>query len=299
MQTSPLTSLGMNESAWNQYRIDDPYFHNETDLIPGMKRYCFQVITDNRKATLGLYEHQGEHVLKAWGYGDEEHCSYHAIKVNGAWSEVIEGCPDFKIINNGFTLTHKKVHVWSGDTYYEEELPTTCQIAEKKSLSLVDKTRLYAPLIYTALLSFAFGGALTLFQMFSLEMFLMNSMGVFITILGLLKMKDVSKFALMFKQYDPIAGRIAPYAKLYPFIELGIGLLILSGLFVITTQLAVIFIYTATTIGIFSSLNKEKELECGCLGSSVKLPLSKVTVFENLAMVLMAIYVLIGFVRWG
>ena len=125
----------------------------------------------------------------------------------------------------------------------------------------------------------------------------MNSMGVFITILGLLKIKDVTKFAFMFRQYDPIAVRISLYAKLYPFIELGIGISILSGIFVTATQLAVIFIYTVTTIGIMSSLNTGKNLECGCLGGNIKLPLSKVTIFENLIMISTALYMLTIFLK--
>ncbi len=210
---------------------------------------------------------------------------------------MVEGCPDFKIIDNGFTLTYKKLHVWSGNTYYEEDLPMTCSVPEKKSLSFLGKIRLYTPLIYTALLSFAFGGAITIFQALNLEMLLMNSMGVFITILGLLKIKDVTKFTFMFRQYDPIAVRISLYAKLYPFIELGIGISILSGIFVTATQLAVIFIYTVTTIGIMTSLNTGKNLECGCLGGNIKLPLSKVTIFENLIMISTALYMLTIFLK--
>lgn len=293
MQTSSLSSLGMNESIWNQYRVDDPYLHEKTTLIPHVVRLCFETTHEGRVVTLGVYKHHSIEVLKAWGYKDEEHCSYHAIKTNGIWSDVIEGCPDFKVVDKGFSLTHKKVHVWSDGSYHEEQLPMTCCSLETKSPSVFDKIKLYTPLIVTALVSFLLGGILTTFQMFNLEMLLMNSMGVFITILGLLKIKDVARFAVMFRQYDPIAKQVPFYAKFYPYLETGIGLLILSGLFIVPTQIAVITIYTSTTIGILSSLNAGKKLECGCLGGNIKLPLSKVTIFENLIMISMALFTLI------
>ncbi len=293
MQTSSLSSLGMNESIWNQYRVDDPYLHEKTTLIPHMVRLCFETTHEGRIVTLGVYKYHSIEVLKAWGYKDEEHCSYHAIKTNGTWSEVIEGCPDFKVVDKGFSLTHKNVHMWRGDNYHEEELPMTCCTIETEPISFLEKTKPYAPLLITALFSFILGGILTTFQMFSLEMFPMNSMGVFITILGLLKVKDVPKFVLTFRQYDPIAKQVPLYAKFYPYLETGIGLLILSGLFIVPTQIAVITIYTSTTIGILSSLNAGKKLECGCLGGNIKLPLSKVTIFENTIMIMMAIATII------
>lgn len=283
----------MNESIWNQYRIDDPYFHNGNDLIPGMKRYCFEMMINDRKVTLGLYEYNGTHVLKAWGYKDEEHCSYHAIKINGVWSEVIEGCPDFKVVDKGFSLTHKKLHVWTDDEYHEEALSPTCCATETDPVSLFDTVRLYLPLITTALFSFAVGGVITSFQMFSTELFLMNSMGVFITLIGLLKLRDVHKFVQMFRRYDPLAKKSLFYARFYPYLETTIGVLILSRIFVIPVQLVVIAMYTCTSIGIIHSLKSKENLACGCLGGGVTLPLSNVTIFENIVMITMALFTLL------
>ncbi len=82
MQTFQLSSLGSNEDIWNLYRTDELYVH-EGKMVTNMKRYCFEMKQDGRTATLGLYEYSGVEIFKAWGYKDEEHCSYHAIKTNG------------------------------------------------------------------------------------------------------------------------------------------------------------------------------------------------------------------------
>lgn len=300
MQNNPLSSLGMQDAIWKLYRTDDPYLYEKRIEIPYMRRFCYETIHDGRTATLGLYKYNGTEIFKAWGYKDSEHCSYHAIKTNGTWSEVIEGCPDFKVLEKGFSLSHEKVHIWENGNYREEDLSqesTTvgfgiCSVTDKEPIgtSFFEKLRTYTPLIFAALFSFAVGGLLSSFSVFTFEMFLMNAMGVFITILGLLKLKDVKKFASMFVQYDPIAKRFPLYAGFYPYMETGVGLLILSNFFVIAAQIAVILIYTLTTIGIISTLKTNKKLECGCLGGDIKLPLSKVTVFENGAMVAMAVY---------
>ncbi len=277
MQDYSLSSLGMQDHIWKLYRTDNPYLHEKTIEIPHMKRLCFETIHKGRIVTLGVYEYKEVEVLKAWGYKDSEHCSYHAIKTNKTWSEVIEGCPDFKVSDKGFDLTTNGI----------------CHMTDKEPQTF----DLYTPLLSTALFSFVLGGLITYFQMITLEMFLMNSMGVFITILGLLKIKDIPKFAIMFKQYDPLARQVSLYANMYPYLETTIGVFILSGLFLVTTQVAVIIMYTCTTIGIIYSLSSGKKLECGCLGGNIKLPLSKVTIFENLTMVLMAVYMLITFVN--
>lgn len=306
MQNSTLSSLGMQEEVWNLYRTDDPYIHEKKHKIPHMVRLCFETIYNKKTVTLGVFRYNSVEVLKAWGYKDVEHCSYHAIKLNGEWSEVIEGCPDFTTIQDeqggviGFTISHKKVHIWERDSYREEELPANCCASKSEAkvchvsnmdqpdVSMLKVFGLYTPLIATALFSFILGWVVTFLKTFSVEMFIMNSMGVFITTIGLLKMRDVAKFAQMFKRYDPIAKQFLLYAKVYPFLETTLGLLILASVFVVPTQIAVMVIYSVTTFGIVSSLRRKEKLECGCLGGEVKLPLSKITIFENTIMILMA-----------
>lgn len=100
MQNLFLSNLGMEITFWKQYRVDDPYIHEKTSTVPCMKRFCYEITHEMKLVTLGVYEYKGEEILKAWGYKDSEHCSYHTIKKDGIWSGVIEGCPDFTVTKN-------------------------------------------------------------------------------------------------------------------------------------------------------------------------------------------------------
>ena len=57
--------------------------------------------------------------------------------------------------------------------------------------------------------------------------------------------------------------------------------------------LLVIFLLGMTTIGVASSILKQKEIKCACLGSVFQLPMTEVTLIENVIMIFMSIFMLI------
>lgn len=269
-----------------------------------MLRKCFEAEHEGRTATLGLYEHKGEEVLKAWGYKDEEHCSYHSIKAHGAWSDVIEGCPDFNVLTTdgkvtGFTLRHNKLHSWNNGVYEEKEIKeccstqaSVCHPQDKDTFRQTFDT--YFPLILTATLCLFMGAVTSFLTTQTTYDFMMYSMGYFITIIGALKVRDVRSFSRMFARYDPLAKLVPMYGYTYPFLETALGLLILLKLFMVPVHVLIVTVYTLTTVGIIISLHRKQNLDCGCLGEGFKLPLSKVTIFENVIMIGMAIFTLYG-----
>lgn len=296
MQQTSLSDVGMNNDIWRQCRVDDRYFHEGVFEVPYMRRLCYEMNFEGRDVTLGVYEWKGEEILKAWGYKDEEHCSYHAIKTGGTWSGVIEGCPLFKVLLSnttvtGFSLGDRTMYITDNANGYVQQEQSCC-VATSKERTFFETLILFKPLILTVLLSFVFGIAITFFQTFSVERLIMNCMGTFITLIGLLKVRDVHKFVQMFRRYDPLAKNSIFYAKCYPYLETTLGVLILSGIFVVPVQVAVIFIYTCTSTGIIRSLNAKENLVCACLGGGVVLPLSNVTIFENFTMIAMALFTL-------
>jgi hypothetical protein len=117
MQDTSLSSLGIEDNPWKLYRKDDPYIHEGLYEVPHMKRLCFELHHNGKMVTLGLYTYKNVEILKAWGYKEDEHCSYHATTTNGTWSNVIVGCPDFKLQHDasstvtGFTLAKKTSHI--------------------------------------------------------------------------------------------------------------------------------------------------------------------------------------------
>ena len=95
-----------------------------------------------------------------------------------------------------------------------------------------------------------------------------------------------------FRQYDPIAKTIAPYAICYPFLELALGLAFLTSVLPQLTASITVFITGLGAYGIYQTIKKKQITECACLGAVFKLPLSKVSLLENIAMFLMSIFIL-------
>lgn len=111
-------------------------------------------------------------------------------------------------------------------------------------------------------------------------------MGVFFLVFAGFKLLDLKGFAASYQMYDIIAKRIRIYAYLYPFIELGLGL----GYFlnVPFTDAATLVIMAIGAIGVARQLLRGSKIKCACLGTFIKLPLTTVSLIEDLAMGVMA-----------
>ena len=118
-------------------------------------------------------------------------------------------------------------------------------------------------------------------------------MGLFLLPLALLKLFDVEGFAASFARYDLLAKAWKPYGLVYPFAELAIALLFLSGLFAVVTNVAAIAIGTLGTIGIVQTLARGEQVRCACVGSAIDVPLGTVSIIENAGMAIMAALMLL------
>ena len=114
-------------------------------------------------------------------------------------------------------------------------------------------------------------------------------MGLFFITFSFFKVIHLSEFQASFSRYDLLAKKIPCYGTLYPFIEILLGVLFLSNAYIMLASVVTIIILASTNIGVILALRKGHILECACLGVIFNLPLSNITVFENTAMVLMAI----------
>lgn len=121
-------------------------------------------------------------------------------------------------------------------------------------------------------------------------------MGVFLCVFALLKIFDLKGFRRGFKMYDLLAQRFPNYALVYPFIELGLGLAYLAGIAPVFTQVATVIVFGFGTLGVLSALRRGLDIDCPCMGSILSVPLSTVTLTEDLSMIAMAAIMLAGFV---
>ncbi|QDT21164.1 heavy-metal-associated domain-containing protein [Gimesia chilikensis] len=126
----------------------------------------------------------------------------------------------------------------------------------------------------------------------TLENFMRYFMGCFFLGFAFFKMLDVSKFADAFATYDIVARRSRLYAVLYPFLEFTLGVAFILGVFPTIVNLVTATVMGVGLIGVLQAVRKRQAIQCACLGTVFNLPMSAVTIIENTAMILMALFML-------
>ena len=141
---------------------------------------------------------------------------------------------------------------------------------------------------------FLIGGTLIIhYPTFVIRDVLPDFMGLFFGVFSFFKYLDLRGFQSSFRRYDPLAKVIPFYAWLYPFLELSLGVLFLMRLELQFALWLTVAILGITTIGVVKVLLSKKEIECACLGSVLKLPMTEATLIENALMIAMAVWMLL------
>ncbi|MBS0472469.1 MAG: glutaredoxin [Proteobacteria bacterium] len=132
----------------------------------------------------------------------------------------------------------------------------------------------------------AFGDALTVR---AAEWFIAFSM----TVLAMLKLRDVEGFSTMFLGYDLLAQRWVPYGYVYPFAEGLAGVLMMAGVLTWFAAPLALVIGGIGAVSVFKAVYIDKrELKCACVGGDSNVPLGFISLTENLMMVAMALWML-------
>ena len=122
---------------------------------------------------------------------------------------------------------------------------------------------------------------------------MLDFMGLFYIIFSFFKILDIKGFSTSFKMYDPLAKKITTYGYIYPFIEILLGLMFLTRIEVNIALLITIIILGITSVGVTQTLLNKRMINCACLGTTLKLPMTEATFIENAIMIIMAIILLI------
>lgn len=123
---------------------------------------------------------------------------------------------------------------------------------------------------------------------FSGHLFMNHIMAGFFVGLSFFKFLDLKSFATAFANYDPLAKKWKAYGFIYPFIELMLGFLFIADKFLLFANVMTILVLATTTVGVYQKIKSKSQFQCACLGAGFNLPLSNITIFENLAMIVMA-----------
>ena len=113
-----------------------------------------------------------------------------------------------------------------------------------------------------------------------------NIMGSILILFGMLKLYDIEKFMEIFQKYDIISKNIPIYSFAYPFIEIILGISFMYSFKLNKIKLITNLLMFISIISVSLSMIKGQTLRCGCLGAFFHIPLSYVTLSENIIMLL-------------
>ena len=113
-------------------------------------------------------------------------------------------------------------------------------------------------------------------------------MAGFFLVFSFFKLLDIHAFADAYSGYDLLARRWRGWGLIYPFVELGLGIAYLANLNPLLTHWATIIVMGFSAIGVIKAVASKTQIRCACLGTVFKLPMSTVTIVEDVGMVLMA-----------
>lgn len=118
---------------------------------------------------------------------------------------------------------------------------------------------------------------------------MVHFMSGFFFVFSFFKFLDLKGFASAYQTYDLVARKYPIYGFAYPFIELGLGIgyLLCGNCWVV--NLLTLLVMAVSSFGVLQSIAKNKNITCACLGTVFQFPMSKVTLFEDLLMLLMAL----------
>ncbi|MEM9066136.1 MAG: MauE/DoxX family redox-associated membrane protein [Planctomycetota bacterium] len=118
-------------------------------------------------------------------------------------------------------------------------------------------------------------------------------MAGFFLVFSFFKLLDLRGFVGSYRRYDLLAARLPLWGWAYPFVELGLGIGYVLGFAPEVLNGTVILLMLFGAIGVFRTLRAGKRIRCACLGTVLDLPMTTVTLVENLTMVAMASAMLI------
>lgn len=106
------------------------------------------------------------------------------------------------------------------------------------------------------------------------------------------KLLNISGFAESYAMYDEVAKRVPAWGYVYPFVELALGLAYLTDVAPVGTNIATIVVLGVSAVGVIRSVLDRRAIKCACLGDVFNLPMSTVTIVEDVTMVGMAAWML-------
>jgi len=153
----------------------------------------------------------------------------------------------------------------------------------------------YTPII--VVFAVTFGLALAASWLMNKEIILLQLLELFVAIsmsvLAILKLRDLDSFSNQFITYDLLGMRVVGYAYVYPFIEATAGILMVAKVGLLLVSPLAFFIGTVGAVSVFKAVYIDKrDLKCACVGGDSNVPLGFISLTENLMMMFMGVWMI-------
>lgn len=148
----------------------------------------------------------------------------------------------------------------------------------------------YQPLIALVGTGFVAASALTVGLDGGLHAWMHFFMGFTFCLFSMLKFFNISGFADGFQMYDLIAKKSRGYALSYPWIELFLGVSYLAFWVPVLIYLLTVLIMAIGVVGVVKALKNKLDIRCACMGTALNVPLSTVTLAEDIGMGALALF---------
>ena len=131
------------------------------------------------------------------------------------------------------------------------------------------------------------------FEGFSGMLWMRHFMAGFFIVFAFFKLLNLEGFSNSYRMYDLVARVWKPWGYIYPFVELALGIAYLIDFGPVITNTTTAIVLGVSSIGVIQANLNKKQIKCACLGDVFNLPMSTVTIIEDVTMVGMAVFMLI------
>lgn len=136
-------------------------------------------------------------------------------------------------------------------------------------------------LLVAALLTFVRGLAL--------DRFMADFMAVFFITFASFKFIDIEGFAHAYRSFDIIAGRIRPWAYIFPFLEAFMGFWYLLSEAPQNLNMLALAVTGTALIGAYRESKRSSRFTYAATKTFIRLPLAKISLLENATMFVLAL----------
>lgn len=240
------------------------------------KAVLYRMVMSTHVCPFGL---KAKDLLERQGYSVEDH-----------WLATREATDAFKAEHGGATTPQVFIAGERIGGYDDLRRFLGKRVQDPNATSYRPVTALFA---MTALMALAASHAVygTPLTIRAAEWFIAFSMCV----LALLKLQDVERFSTMFLNYDLLGRRWVPYGVIYPYAEGLAGVLMVAGVAKWLSVPLALFIGGIGAVSVFKAVYIDRrELKCACVGGGSNVPLGFLSLTENVMMMAMAVWMVVG-----